>query len=776
MSLTVAEQRELLILEELLAQRKAHRKFFTYFPESGPLRRDLYAKHLEFFAAGAMKRERCFLAANRVGKCITYQTVIETPDGERTVGELYERGEPFRVWAWDGVKRVVAKALPPFQKQGWHACYRVLMSDGRWFECADDHRILTASGWQLFSRLLESGAIPLASTAEHAQRVHNGDGQHWFGTPQDSQGDYLLDCHCDDGQPQWEEDSGLMSFPLQGGAQPQAFAAYSRDALAYKHTNISLPFSAHLSILYAGGRNVGQYVACVCQTDSTSVAQWLDSRQGLLQLLPEFSALPQLDVLDGHSVDDIEQQACFSPFYLDSNRIISCISIGINKVYDFTVPLLHNYITAGIVHHNTEGGLYEDVCHLTGRYPEWWQGKRFAHPVRWWIAGDTSKTVKDILQEKLLGPVGRFGTGMLPGEDIIRTIPRTGVPEAVEAVRVHHYTNGRRDGESVVTLKSYEQGRESFQGTEQDGIHLDEESPLGVYSESLIRTMTTNGLVFLTFTPLQGLSETVLQFLPDGQLPTGPQDGSKYVVNAGWDDVPHLHPATKEELKKAIPPYQIEARTRGLPMLGAGVIYPLLEDDYLVDPFDLPKHWRRAYAMDVGWNRTAALWGAYDPDNDIWYAYNEHYRGEAEPSVHAAAIKGRGDWIPGVIDPAARGRGQKDGYQLLHGYVNDYGLILTTANNAVEAGIYQVWERLSSGRLKVFRSLSNLRKELRLYRRDEKGRIVKVDDHLADCLRYLVASGAEVSLPVPVPRSPGDDDDDEDRLYMRHRASSAWMG
>ncbi len=413
----------------------------------------------------------------------------------------------------------------------------------------------------------------------------------------------------------------------------------------------------------------------------------------------------------------------------------------------------------------TMASLYELVAHLTGDYPLWWRGRRFGHPIRAWLAGDTAKTTRDILQDKLLGPPGAFGTGMLPRVALLKTSPKYGLPDAVELVRVRHASGG----DSLLQLKSYDQGRQAFQGTEQHYIALDEEPPLGVYTECLLRTMTTHGAVVLTFTPLLGLSDTVLQFLPDGQLPAGDQTGSKYVVGASWDDVPHLDEATKGELLAAMPPHQRDARTRGLPLLGAGVIYPVPEDDYLVEDFALPAHWRRAYGLDVGWNRTAGLWGAYDPDTDTWSLYSEHYRGQAEPSVHAAAVRGRGEWIAGVIDPAARGRGQMDGSQLLQGYL-DLGLDLTPAENAVEAGIYQVWERLSTGRLKVFRSLHNLRKELRLYRRDEKGRVVKTDDHLMDAMRYLVMSGADVARAVPVKAEP-----EPDEWYTVGSGNTQWM-
>ena len=211
---------------------------------------------------------------------------------------------------------------------------------------------------------------------------------------------------------------------------------------------------------------------------------------------------------------------------------------------------------------------------------------------------------------------------------------------------------------------------------------------------------------------------------------------SKYLVTAGWEHVPHLSDRAKRELLAATMPHLREARSKGIPALGSGAIYPIPESDFLVGDFAIPPHWPRIYALDVGWNRTAALWGAWDRDQDVKYLTAEHYRGQAEPAIHAAAIKAKK--VPrGVIDPAARGRAQKDGEQLLKTY-EDNGLKLVIANNAVESGLYEVWQRLSTGRLKVFRSLSNWLNEYRLYRRDERGRIVKENDHLMDCTRYLV--------------------------------------
>jgi len=193
------------------------------------------------------------------------------------------------------------------------------------------------------------------------------------------------------------------------------------------------------------------------------------------------------------------------------------------------------FFTAGSIHKErlmlaanrvgkTEGvGGYETTLHLTGRYPAWWTGRRFDGPISSWAAGKNNETTRDIIQAKLFGDVvgahaqkKLTGTGLIPGETIGKPLWRSGVQNLIDTIPVKHVS-----GEwSMLGLKSYEQGRGSFEGTEKHVIWLDEEPPLDVYAECLIRTMTVNGITLLTFTPLEGMSEVVMQFLPNGELPT----------------------------------------------------------------------------------------------------------------------------------------------------------------------------------------------------------------------------------------------------------------
>lgn len=391
----------------------------------------------------------------------------------------------------------------------------------------------------------------------------------------------------------------------------------------------------------------------------------------------------------------------------------------------------------------TEGaGGYEMVCHLTGRYPDWWEGRRFDHPVDAWCAGDTKETVRDILQFKLLGKEGEHGTGLIPGEDLTQVVKRPNGNGAVDYVLVKHVSGAV----SRLGFKSYDQGREAFQGTEKHVVWLDEEANEGVRSECIIRLMTTNGLLMETFTPLRGLTPIVLTYLgDDGGVPKDRVAVSedRAIVFAGWDDVPHLSTDQKRRMLSEAEPHLRAARSKGIPSLGSGAIYPVEEDEILVDDFEIPDHWPRAYGLDVGWNRTAAIFGAIDRESDVVYLYSEHYQGQQEPSTHVAAIKARGE-LRGVIDPASRGRSQKDGEQLLITY-RELGLTLIEADNSRESGLYKVHQRLATGRLKVFRSLRNWLREYRIYRRDEKGHIVKEHDHLMDGTRYFITSGLDVA-------------------------------
>lgn len=162
----------------------------------------------------------------------------------------------------------------------------------------------------------------------------------------------------------------------------------------------------------------------------------------------------------------------------------------------------------------TYSGAAELVFHLTGKYPDWWKGKRFDRPVRCWAGSKTGEVTRDGVQRLLVGePKDRaaWGTGLIPGAAIVDTSLRMGVADAADSVLVLHSSGDN----STLGFKSYDQGREKWQGETLDVVWFDEEPPMDIYMEGLTRTNATGGMVYLTFTPLLGMSDVVHMFIQD---------------------------------------------------------------------------------------------------------------------------------------------------------------------------------------------------------------------------------------------------------------------
>lgn len=165
----------------------------------------------------------------------------------------------------------------------------------------------------------------------------------------------------------------------------------------------------------------------------------------------------------------------------------------------------------------TWAGGFEWAMHLTGRYPDWWDGRVFDAPVRFWAAGVTGESTRDNPQRVLVGPPQlkeAWGTGAIPGECLVDTAPARGAPGLLDSVVVRWGGGGDvQAGESVLGFKSYEKGRAKWQGETLDGVWYDEEPPLDVYVEGKTRVNARGGMVIVTFTPLLGMSEVVSLFL-----------------------------------------------------------------------------------------------------------------------------------------------------------------------------------------------------------------------------------------------------------------------
>lgn len=394
-------------------------------------------------------------------------------------------------------------------------------------------------------------------------------------------------------------------------------------------------------------------------------------------------------------------------------------------------------------------GATELAYHVTGRYPHWWEGRRFKKAINTWVVCESGQLWRDSLQQLLCGAPGDVGSGLIPKDAILETRSMPGVPGSIGQIIVKH----KRGGNSYIVVKTYEMGREQFQAAKLDCILFDEEPPEEIFSEALTRTMgaaSEPGMVMLLFTPLKGLSNVIIKFLPNGEVPPDgvhPDNKQKWVCQLEWKDVPHLSEEDKTMMLAEYHPNERDARSKGKPALGSGRVYPIVEEDITVKPFKIPDYFARAYGLDFGWNNTAALWAAQDPTTNVIYLYAEYKQGKLADYQHVFAVQQKGEWIPGAADPS--GGGRRDDGRMRIDYYRSLGLDLHPGYNGVAPGIGQVHTMLESGALKVFSNLDKFMSEFRVYRYDVKdpNKVARnQDDHLLDCLRYLISMFDVISV------------------------------
>lgn len=214
----------------------------------------------------------------------------------------------------------------------------------------------------------------------------------------------------------------------------------------------------------------------------------------------------------------------------------------------------------------TYGGCGEGAYHLTGYYPDDWEGRVFDHPVRMWAASDSLERTRDILQSGYLGNDSEGIIGTIPPHLIIKITYRKG--DAAEKVYVQH----KNGGISVLQFKSYDQKRKKFQGTSQHVIHLDEEPPLDVYTECLLRILDCSGIVYTTMTPLSGMTKVCQKFMRNSVAGV-PKNGIVYDLMT-WEDNPYLPEAEKKRLLQTLSPRELASRRDGIPDAGGGRAHP----------------------------------------------------------------------------------------------------------------------------------------------------------------------------------------------------------
>ena len=378
----------------------------------------------------------------------------------------------------------------------------------------------------------------------------------------------------------------------------------------------------------------------------------------------------------------------------------------------------------------------EASYHLTGKYPDWWEGRKWDRPTVVWASGETGEATRDNPQRVLLGLPGEEGTGAIPAACLGDYGMAMGTANLYDYIKVRHHTDGMFDGWSMLRLKYYAQGRRKWQGPPVDFVWFDEEPPEDIYDEGLARTIATGGMAAMSFTPLQGMSSVVLRFLGEGKT------DDRHDTNMTIEDAEHISPAERARIIASFPAHEREARARGIPTLGSGMIFPVIENEIVVEPFPIPDYWKNIAGIDFGWDHpTGAAKLAYDADNDIVYLVADYRASEMTPVLHAASLKPWGDWLPWSWPHDGLQHDKGSGEQLAEGYrKNGLGLLPDRATfadgtNGVEAGVQDMLERMQTGRWKVFSTCQSWLSELRLYHRKD-GRIVKERDDVISASRY----------------------------------------
>lgn len=390
----------------------------------------------------------------------------------------------------------------------------------------------------------------------------------------------------------------------------------------------------------------------------------------------------------------------------------------------------------------TEGGAVESTLHLTGEYPDSWNGKRFQKPTIGWIAGITSKDSRDIQQAKLCGPPGMeeaFGSGYIP-RHLFADKPSMarGITDAYDTIQVTHKTDGVVDGVSIGIFKSYEQGRKKFQGGTVDWLWLDEEPPIDIYSEALTRTTATKGIVYITFTPLLGMSQVVQRFTQEASP-------DRAVVQMEISEALHIPPEEREKIIAGYLPHEREARAKGVPMLGSGRILTELEANVL-EPYitTLPLHWAKLWGIDFGIGHPfAAVLIAWDKDADIIHVLHTYRQADALPLQHVAAMKPIAHSTPVAWPKDGDQREKATGIPLQKHY-KELSLEMLPKHatwpeggDSTEAGILELQQREATGRIKYASHLTELLEERRMYHRRD-GEVVKLQDDILSALRIAV--------------------------------------
>lgn len=425
-------------------------------------------------------------------------------------------------------------------------------------------------------------------------------------------------------------------------------------------------------------------------------------------------------------------------------------------------------LRAGNQQGKTQAAAAEVAVHATQLYPEWTQlggfkGRRFmARPkierpfdFLAWAAAPNGVKIRDGMQTKLLGDLseeGGLGTGMIPLDNIGKLTMARGIGNLVDTVALRREDGGK----GAIRFKTYEQGRQAFEGEAVDVISLDEdvkgEQNGPIYSECQARTTTTRGIIMVTMTALLGLTPIRRRFKE--QKP-GTREILMTIKDALVSNGGHIPDEDLPRILSLYKAHEVQTRVYGADMQGEGAVFetPVESIKHDLTLAEIPPYWPWLWALDFRHSGNAssghpfaAVLGCWDRDSDTIYVMHAVRMLGLAP-VHVAMMKQHPMWAAPVAWPHDGGRGGSivSGDTIAATYRNlGLNMLKTHAvfpesqggNFDFEGGITDMENRFAQKRLVVARHLAEVFDEYQGYHR-VNGLVNKIDDDLLSAMRVL---------------------------------------
>jgi phage terminase large subunit-like protein len=379
----------------------------------------------------------------------------------------------------------------------------------------------------------------------------------------------------------------------------------------------------------------------------------------------------------------------------------------------------------------SEGGVMEMLWYAKGRHPY----RSVLAPCHIWMVALDSEVLGDVILPKVWkylkeGEIKRWNS----------------------IQKVLELKNG-----TVIKFKSCDSGASKFQSAECRLIWFDEEPPEDVYKECRVRVGASDPLdIIMTFTPLKGMDWTYEEIVEKQQ------PGKIEVFGASMMNNHHIPLSERKRLKEEWEGTPDEAaRLHGDYFERSGRIYRGLEEKiHLVDPFEIPRDWPHIRAIDPHPRKpSAAVWVAISPDNAYYICEELNDPNEMLLSDFVGRIKvidAQKRIIRSIIDPSSLQRNMVTG-DSIRDHLRRLGMSTSLATNDIKVGYDRVRSRINSPtgtKLFVFRTCPKTWWQLKHLVYDEwksgslkdpKETQRKINDDLADCVRYICAEDISYS-------------------------------